>query len=281
MQCTSAWQPGGQSYPWIAVTFYGSAQLAVFKSLAVFKNTHQKEVAITAHASGFSFMVWGEEVASTEPFNSRCSLEYFSLKQFWWQEALQYSYKILNLKQIRFEILEWLPQFPHTFCGWWLTASFVAEVLTLTFPLDCKQRLIRKYVIWKWLNLPITSANGSNCLKNALVWKVRPGDSIQLHVCPMCLLFFRICLERNNSFLRIFGWSGLLPMFAPTEYLMTFVATYSFFCVALMRETWIWCVFVTLIVNLLWTLNVVLIVWLYWWFFMCNRKKKAFFTVPS
>lgn len=29
-------------------------------------------------------------------------------------------------------------------------------------------------------------------------------------------------------------------MFAPTEYLMIFAATYSFFCVVLTRETWIW-----------------------------------------
>lgn len=61
----------------------------------------------------------------------------------------------------------------------------------------------------------------------------------------MCVLFCRTCLERNNSSLRILCWSGLLPMFAHTEYLMTFAATYSFFCVVLMRGTWIWYVLVT------------------------------------
>lgn len=92
---------------------------------------------------------------------------------------------------------------------------------------------------------PVTRANGNNYLKDVVVWKLNPSRSMQLHVCAMFLLFSRTCLERNSSSLRIFCWSGLLPMFALTEYLMTFVATYSFFYAVLMRETWIWCVLVT------------------------------------
>lgn len=183
-------------------------------------------------------MVWREEMARTKPFKiSRQSLIYFSLKQSDDKKlySITVSYWISSL--FEFEVRKFLQDFPssHVF--------FVG----LMYCTICSRSSNHDNTDKEISDVHMTHLSPVQMQIIVVESKLKIGHSVQWHVCPVCLLFCRTCLERSNSSLRISCWSGLLPMFAPTEYLMTFVATCSFFCAVLMRETWIWCVLRTLV----------------------------------